>query len=253
MHTFIISQAVDATPCFCKYIYRILTRCTTFCLHGSILCRSVQDASHFPPAQFDALSSNLILAHAMSVIYILGDRSKGPLCAKCIVWYYQKPSTHEASVRQRIPIAAVPSLLSYFHDESLDSFSSYSSHKPRNHTPAFTGFKAVMAMYGAPNVYPSSPIMAPPSPLMMSQQQPQPFSPSNGQQIQAGQITYTSSTAPDGRITYHPFKSVYLTSLWVCTCRADLCRTIVIMYLELSQRGMMACAGGRRRKLIPPM
>lgn len=41
----------------------------------------------------------------------------------------------------------------------------------------------------------------------MQQPQLQPYSPPSGQ-IQPGQITYTTSSTPDGRITYHPFKAV---------------------------------------------
>ncbi|KAH7888011.1 hypothetical protein F5I97DRAFT_1805410 [Phlebopus sp. FC_14] len=35
--------------------------------------------------------------------------------------------------------------------------------------------------------------------------QPQPYSPPSGAQIQPGAITYTTSTSPDGQVTYHPF------------------------------------------------
>ncbi|OAX39158.1 hypothetical protein K503DRAFT_865628 [Rhizopogon vinicolor AM-OR11-026] len=38
-------------------------------------------------------------------------------------------------------------------------------------------------------------------------QQPQAYSPSSGQ-ISPGSITYTTSTGPDGSVTYHPFKAV---------------------------------------------
>lgn len=41
----------------------------------------------------------------------------------------------------------------------------------------------------------------------MQQPQLQPYSPPSGQ-IQPGQITYTTTSTPDGRITYHPFKFV---------------------------------------------
>ncbi|KAF8138682.1 hypothetical protein EV363DRAFT_539850 [Boletus edulis] len=37
---------------------------------------------------------------------------------------------------------------------------------------------------------------------------PQPFSPPPGGQIQAGTVTYTTSTGPDGQLIYHPFKAV---------------------------------------------
>lgn len=35
---------------------------------------------------------------------------------------------------------------------------------------------------------------------------PQPYSPAPGGQIQPGAITYTTSTGPDGQVTYHPFR-----------------------------------------------
>lgn len=37
---------------------------------------------------------------------------------------------------------------------------------------------------------------------------PAPYSPGGGQAITAGAVTYTTSTGPDGRIVYHPFRFV---------------------------------------------
>lgn len=153
--------------------------------------------------------------------------------------------TIRSHLHTRHPLGREPSqacpLLSYLHDESLDSLLFIPTHSTHSRivVQPSEDSKAIMAMYGAPNVYPSSPIMAPSSPLMMSQQQPQPFSPNNGQPIQAGQITYTSTTTPEGRIIYHPFKSVQFTRFCACICRTDRRRTIVIICSELSQRGMM--------------
>lgn len=49
----------------------------------------------------------------------------------------------------------------------------------------------------------------PPSPIPPTQAlQPVPNSAPGGGQIQPGTITYTTSTSPDGKITYHPFKAV---------------------------------------------
>ncbi len=61
--------------------------------------------------------------------------------------------------------------------------------------------------YGAPPRAPSPlPLgYGPPSPIPPTQAlQPVPATPSG--QIQPGAITYTTSTSPDGRTTYHPFK-----------------------------------------------
>jgi hypothetical protein len=35
---------------------------------------------------------------------------------------------------------------------------------------------------------------------------PQPYSPASGAQIESGAITYTTTTGPDGRTVYHPFR-----------------------------------------------
>ncbi|KAI0269190.1 hypothetical protein BC834DRAFT_616728 [Gloeopeniophorella convolvens] len=60
-----------------------------------------------------------------------------------------------------------------------------------------------MSIYRSPSPSP----YAPPSPIPSPAMQAQPMSAPGGQ-IQPGTITYTTSTSPDGRLTYHPFKAV---------------------------------------------
>ncbi|KAH9179919.1 hypothetical protein EDB89DRAFT_1923900 [Lactarius sanguifluus] len=59
-----------------------------------------------------------------------------------------------------------------------------------------------MSLYRSPSPSP----YAPPSPV--PGQQPGLSQAGPGGQIQPGTITYTTSTSPDGRLTYHPFKAV---------------------------------------------
>jgi hypothetical protein len=58
-----------------------------------------------------------------------------------------------------------------------------------------------MSLYRAPSPLP----YGPPSPVPSAHGLP---SSAPGGQIQPGTITYTTSTSPDGRLTYHPFKAV---------------------------------------------
>jgi hypothetical protein len=54
--------------------------------------------------------------------------------------------------------------------------------------------------------YPSS---GPQRPYSQPVYQPQPYTPPSGGQALPGSITYTTSTGPDGRVIYHPFKCVF--------------------------------------------
>ena len=79
---------------------------------------------------------------------------------------------------------------------------------PRAPSPSPYGARAPSPSPYGQGVRAPSPLpygRGPPSPIPPTQAlQP---SPANaGGQIQAGAITYTTSTSPDGKMTYHPFK-----------------------------------------------
>lgn len=85
---------------------------------------------------------------------------------------------------------------------SLYRAPSPSPYPPRAPSPSPMGYGPPRA--SSPNPYGHH---GPPSPIPPTQAlQPSPANPSG--QIQAGSITYTTSSSPDGKVTYHPFKAV---------------------------------------------
>lgn len=60
--------------------------------------------------------------------------------------------------------------------------------------------------YAVPFPSGASPVMAPQQFQVSTSPAPQ----AQAQQIQPGSITYTTTVGPDGQVTYHPFRYIYI-------------------------------------------